>query len=145
MAKKVKNKSRSVCPVSNTLELVGDRWTLLIVRDMMFFGRHEYHEFLNADEGISTNILAERLKRLTQSGVADWIPHPDDRKRKLYYLTEKGKDLLGLMMEIVMWGGEHLEASAPARPKVRRVQRSPARFRRKVLKDLSAWEKQFLQ
>ena len=145
MTKTAKEKSRSVCPVSNILELIGDRWTLLIVRDMMLFGKHEYGEFLSGDEGISTNILAERLKRLTASGVAAWVPHAEDKKRKLYYLTEKGKDLLDVMLEMSIWGARHIDAAGPARPKVRHMQKNRAHFRKKVLDDLAAWEKRFLR
>jgi DNA-binding HxlR family transcriptional regulator len=73
---------------------------------------------LNADKGISTNILAERLKRLLDSEIENALPHPTNKIRKLYYLTNKGKYLLPITLEMVFWGGAHLEALKPARAKI---------------------------
>ena len=98
---------RSPCPIAAVLDVLGDRWTLLIVRDMMFRGFREYGEFLEAGEGISTNILAERLKRLVDSGIVTRQKNPADRKRVIYTLSKKGIDLMPAIFEMVEWGNKY--------------------------------------
>lgn len=113
MVKKQCN-SRSRCPVSNALDILGDKWTLLIIRDMMFREMNEYGEFLEAGEGISTNILADRLKRLQETGIITKTINPNDRKRHEYNLTEKGIDLLSTLVELIIWGDLYLpDANIP--------------------------------
>jgi DNA-binding HxlR family transcriptional regulator len=106
---------RSDCPIAGGLDLLGDRWSLLIVRDMMFRGFREYGQFLAAPEGISTNILAERLERLMCAGVIVRADHPTDGKKYVYRLTAKGVDLIPLMIELAVWGTKHIpDNGAPA-------------------------------
>lgn len=97
---------RSHCPINFVLETFGDRWTLLIVRDLMFKGKQSFSDFLASDEGIATNILAERLRRLEESGVVVRTAAADRRKRT-YRLTDKGRDLLKVMLEITAWSARH--------------------------------------
>ena len=131
---------RSACPVANALDVIGDRWTLLVIRDLMLMNKHEYHEFLSGPEGIATNILSDRLKRLVCTGLVDSLPHPSHKSKKLYYLTQKGKDLLPLMVEMILWGGTH--RAAPNMPKAHfnRIKSDPKGFMRKTLKELKIWE-----
>lgn len=104
---------RSNCPINFVLEAFGDRWTLLIVRDLMFKGKSRYGEFLESGEGISTNILAERLLRLVDNGIIS-RSIAEDRRSTIYRLTEKGKDLLPIMLEITAWSAKHdRETNAP--------------------------------
>ena len=103
-----KSDRRSDCPIAGALDLLGDRWSLVIVRDLMFRGFREYGEFLEAGEGISTNILAERLERLTSAGAILRVEHPSDGKKYVYRLTEKGVDLAPLMIELALWGAKHV-------------------------------------
>lgn len=98
---------RSPCPIAAVLDVLGDRWTLLVIRDMMFRGFREYGEFLEAGEGISTNILAERLKRLVESGIVTRQENPEDRKRVIYTLSEKGIDLMPALFEMIEWGNRY--------------------------------------
>lgn len=98
---------RSNCPIGLALDLVGDRWTLLIVRDLMFRGFREFGEFLRAGEGISTNILTDRLRRLTSLGLVAQSDHPTDGKKFIYRLTEKGVDLAPVLVELTLWGARH--------------------------------------
>ncbi|MCC7375010.1 MAG: helix-turn-helix transcriptional regulator [Verrucomicrobiales bacterium] len=98
---------RSNCPIGLALDLVGDRWTLLIVRDLMFRGFREFGEFLRAGEGISTNILTDRLRRLTSVGLVVQSDHPTDRKKFVYRLTETGVDLAPVLIELTLWGARH--------------------------------------
>ncbi len=100
---------RSSCPISQTLEILGDRWTLLVIRDLMFFGKSQYKEFLSSPEKISTNILADRLKRLEQSGIITKTSYQDNPPRYAYHLTQKGQDLRPLIREVTTWGLEYIE------------------------------------
>jgi DNA-binding HxlR family transcriptional regulator len=114
-AKKPCDDRRSDCPISGALDLLGDRWSLLIVRDLMFRGFREYGQFLAADEGISTNILAERLDRLTCAGLIARAEHPSNGKKYVYRLTEKGVDLAPVMIELALWGSKYVpDNAAPA-------------------------------
>ena len=100
---------RSPCPISQSLDILGDRWTLLVIRDLMFIGKSQYGEFLASPEKISTNILAERLKRLEQSGIVEKREYQKNPPRYEYLLTQKGKDLRPMLKEISKWGLEHIE------------------------------------
>ncbi|PZM81436.1 MAG: transcriptional regulator [Candidatus Melainabacteria bacterium] len=132
---------RSPCVFSNVLDILGDRWTLLIVRDLFFFGKHEYKEFLSSPEAIATNILASRLQKLVCAGIIDEMPHPQNKSRKLYFLTERGKDLLPMLVEMAKWGEKHLTQTEVMRPLFEVIRRDAAAFQRKVLRDLKNWEK----
>ncbi len=112
MAKRV-IKNRSGCPVNISLEVFGDRWSLLIVRDLMVRGFQTYYDLLRSGEGIATNILADRLKRLKQSGILIAEPDKKDRRRVNYRLTEKGIDLAPVMLELLIWGARHEKTGAP--------------------------------
>jgi DNA-binding HxlR family transcriptional regulator len=99
---------RSPCPVACTLDLLGDRWTLLVIRDMMFFGKQRYEEFLDSPEGISTNILANRLKLLEESGLIEKQPYSNHSRRMNYQLTEKGQSLRPVLKVMIVWGLKHI-------------------------------------
>jgi len=111
MAKELLHKldKRSMCPISLTLELVGDKWSLLIIRDMLFMEKSTYNEFLESPEGISTNILNDRLVRLSELGV---ISYTGTAKRKKYKLTKLGLDLKPVISEVGKFGRKHFEGSA---------------------------------
>ena len=94
---------RSPCPVACSLDIFGDRWTLLIVRDL-FFGRARFKDFTASPEGIPTNILADRLERLLAHGIAEQIPAQDGTRRLAYRLTEKGKALGSVLKAMRDWG-----------------------------------------
>ena len=113
MKTKIPSRRRSGCPISVTLETLGDSWSLLIVRDLMFFGRKTYNEFLNTGEKIATNILADRLQRLEASGIIVKQRDPNDARRYIYRLTEKGIDLAPMLVEVVLWAARHESADAP--------------------------------
>ena len=109
------NECRSNCPINFVLETFGDKWTLLDVRDLMFHGKQHFSEFLESDEGISTNILSDRLRRLEGHGVVEREVDPSHGSRVIYRLSEKGRDLLPIMLEITRWSGKHdSETNAPS-------------------------------
>lgn len=116
---------RSGCPISIALELLGDAWSLLVIRDMMFKGRHTFNEFLAGGEGIATNILADRLRRLVEAGLIEKHPDPADRRRSLYRLTRRGIDLAPVLVELVVWSASHEATDAP--PEVVRQMRENRR------------------
>jgi DNA-binding HxlR family transcriptional regulator len=108
-----KSKRRSGCPVSISLEVFGDRWSLLIVRDMMVRGLHTFKDFLESGEGIATNMLADRLRRLEAAGIVTAEPEQADGRRVNYRLTEKGIDLAPVLLELLLWGARHERTAAP--------------------------------
>lgn len=95
---------KSDCPVNYCLEMFGDRWSLLVLRDIVFFGKHTYAEFLDADERIATNVLADRLRRLCQGGILYTTADPNDGRRQMYRLTDAGLGLVPLLLEMMAWG-----------------------------------------
>jgi DNA-binding HxlR family transcriptional regulator len=98
---------RSGCPLNASVEMLGDRWSLLIIRDMMLGGFKTYKQFLECYEGIATNILANRLRKLVAYGIISTKPDPSDRRRVIYRLTPKGIDLAPVLTEMVLWAAAH--------------------------------------
>jgi DNA-binding HxlR family transcriptional regulator len=113
VANKRKAQRRSGCPVSLSLERLGDHWSLLIVRDLMVRGYRTYKDFQNSGEGIATNILSDRLQKLARAGII--IPEVEqaDGRRVNYRLTEKGIDLAPVLLELLVWGAHHEQTTAP--------------------------------
>lgn len=109
---------RSICPIANVLDIVGDKWSLLIVRDI-YLGKRTYGEFLQSPEQISTNILANRLKQLEESGLITKVAYQKTPTRYQYELSEKGSDLLPVLKVMLVWADKHLPDSQVL-PKVER-------------------------
>src|SRR3954470_17391490 len=104
---------RSTCPINASLEVLGDRWSLLIVRDMLFAGAKTYKRFLASDEKIATNILASRLTTLQQAGIIISEQDPQDGRSLRYRLTDKGLDLVPVLMELSAWGTKYEDGQPP--------------------------------
>jgi DNA-binding HxlR family transcriptional regulator len=104
---KHKRQRRSDCPINFALETFGDTWTLLIIRDIVYFGKKTYGEFLESEEGIATNILADRLAHLEQKGILEKRPSEKDRRKETFVLTEKGLDLIPVLVEMAGWGAAY--------------------------------------
>lgn len=98
---------RSDCPINFALENFGDTWSLLIIRDIVYFGKKTYGEFLDSDEGIATNILATRLAQLEANGILTKRQNPTDRRKDDYFLTEKGLDLIPILIEMGLWSARY--------------------------------------
>jgi DNA-binding HxlR family transcriptional regulator len=107
------SKHRSGCPVSISLEIFGDRWSLLIIRDLMVRGYKTFKEFQRSGEGIATNILADRLEKLQAAGIISAEAEASDGRRVNYRLTEKGVDLAPVLLELLIWGARHQHTGAP--------------------------------
>jgi len=99
------------CPINFALGMFGDRWSLLIIRDMMLLGKRRYSEFAASGEGISTNILADRLKQMQRLGLVEKFRDPSNGKASLYILTDKGLSLFPVLLEVIRWGLQHDEHS----------------------------------
>ena len=104
---------RSGCPVSISLELLGDRWSLLVVRDLMVRGYRTFKEFQGSGEGIASNVLTDRLRRLQEVGIVETEATEGDGRRVHYRLTERGIDLAPLLLDLLVWGSKHERSSAP--------------------------------
>lgn len=100
---------RSGCPLNASVEMLGDRWSLLIIRDMMIHNYRAFHQFLGSEEKIATNILADRLRRLESYGIIASEKDPRDGRRLVYALTAKGIDLAPVLAEMVLWAARHEE------------------------------------
>jgi DNA-binding HxlR family transcriptional regulator len=98
---------RSHCAVNYGVEMFGDRWSLLIIRDIVFAGKKTYGEFMKSEERIATNVLASRLVSLEEQGILARTPSPDDKRKDFYTLTEKGLDLIPIVLNIVLWSAKH--------------------------------------
>ncbi len=105
--KKAVPRRRSGCPLNASVEMLGDRWSLLIIRDMMLRGARTYKTFLECYEGIATNILADRLRKLADYGIITAQPDPSDGRKLIYLLTQKGIDLAPVLTEMVLWAAAH--------------------------------------
>ncbi|TPK50389.1 MULTISPECIES: helix-turn-helix domain-containing protein [unclassified Mesorhizobium] len=101
---------RSGCPINLSLELLGDRWTLLIIRDLVFAGKKHFREFLQSDEGISSRTLAERLQTLQDEGILTRSGDPTHGLKAIYRLTEAGVDLVPVLATLGAWGSKHRKA-----------------------------------
>jgi DNA-binding HxlR family transcriptional regulator len=103
-AEKTQDHPSQRCPIDYALGIFGDRWTLLLIRDLLVRGKRRYSEFLASEEGISTNILANRLKQMQERGLLEKFADPDSRKASIYLLTDKGAALAPVMLEAIRWG-----------------------------------------
>ncbi len=121
--KKKSNKKRSIsdqrspCPITNMLDILGDKWTLILIRDMLFFEKSQYKEFADSVEKIPTNILADRLKRLESAGLLNKVPYQDNPIRYQYALTKKGMELYPVLIEMIRWGCSHLPGTPQMAPR----------------------------
>lgn len=116
---------RSACPISFSLDLFGDRWSLLVLRDLVFLGVRHYRQFLESGEGIATNVLAERLRRLERAGLIAKRRDPEDRKRYVYTMTPKGLDTIPILLELIVWGARYDPHTGAPAEFVERYRRDP--------------------
>jgi DNA-binding HxlR family transcriptional regulator len=131
-----KNNKRSDCPVSCSLDVWGDKWSLLIIRDLMNAKQCTYGDFLKSPEGIATNILASRLLALEENGVIEKLSHPDSKAKVLYKLTPKGIDLLPIMIEIVMWSEKYYDIDKAQKAEIKVVKKNKEEYIKTKIKEL---------
>jgi DNA-binding HxlR family transcriptional regulator len=132
-----KQLKRSECPVSCSLDIWGDKWSLLIVRDLMFAKECTYGDFLKAPEGIATNILASRLHVLEENKIIEKLAHPDSKAKVLYKLTKKGIDLLPVMIEINLWAEKYYSIPEDRKVLLKEVKKDKPGFIKAMTKELA--------
>ena len=132
------SKKRSDCPLSQSLDVFGDKWSLLIIRDLMFGNKCTYNDFLKSEEGIATNILATRLKGLEENGIIQKSAHPDSKAKNLYKLTAKGIDLLPIIMEVYIWSDKYMTIPADIKATIKEAKKDKDKFVKQVTKELKA-------
>jgi DNA-binding HxlR family transcriptional regulator len=130
-------KKRSECPISCSLDIWGDKWSLLIVRDLMFSKQCTYGDFLKSDEKIATNILAARLQMLDENGIIAKRDHPESKAKVLYKLTQKGIDLVPIMIEINLWAEKYFTIPADRKAMLKEVKKDKEAFIKKAKSDLT--------
>lgn len=129
-------KKRSNCPLSGSLDIFGDKWSLLIIRDLVFGNKCTYNDFLRSEEGIATNILASRLKGLEENGVIEKSKHPESKAKKLYRLTQKGIDLLPIIVEIYIWSDMYLTVPAEIKNTINEAKKNKIEFLKQLTENL---------
>ncbi len=129
---------RSDCPIGCSLDVWGDKWTLLIIRDLMSANGCTYGDFLKSPEGIATNILAARLQALEENQLVVKLEHPDSKAKVLYKLTQKGIDLLPIMVEINLWAEKYFIIPEERKTMLEEVKKDKVGFIKKMTKDLIA-------
>lgn len=121
--RKKKIEFRSTCPISTALDIFGDKWSLLIIRDLMFNEKSSYGEFLGSEEKIATNILADRLALLECGDIISKHSHPEHKLKVVYRLTPKGIDLIPVLVEIIAWSERHHKVHPYAKQFARQVRK----------------------
>ena len=134
--KKKKIEYRSDCPISTALDIFGDKWSLLIVRDMVFKGLSTYGDFLNGGEKIATNILADRLTMLEAGGIIAKQKHPESKAKILYTLTPKGIDLVPALVEIIAWSEKYHEVHPQAKQFAKQLRKDKVALIKQILSGL---------
>jgi len=130
---------RSGCPISLTLELLGDRWSLIVIRDIMFGGRRHFRELIaRSEEGIASNVLADRLKRLVEAGLLSRCDNPAHKQKAIYSLTEASIELVPLLVQIGAWGRRHTPADPELANRARTLEEGGQKRWKALMADLRA-------
>jgi DNA-binding HxlR family transcriptional regulator len=129
---------RSMCPISSTLDILGDKWTLLVIRDLMLKGKKTYGEFLQSEEKIATNILADRLLILEKNGIVEKRAFPGNKVKNLYRLTPKGIDFMPALLEIILWGDKYFEIPEGIRRLAGKIRKDKNGAMKEIRKRLAA-------
>lgn len=124
---------RSRCPISMILDLIGDKWTMLVIRDIALFQKHTFNEFLKSDERIASNILSDRIGKLEQLGIIIKKQHPDSKAKIYYGLTMKGIELIPIIFEMAIWSEKHLNIHQDAIPLVQEIKKDKMSVLREII------------
>lgn len=132
------SKKRSECPLSCSLDVFGDKWSLLIIRDLIFYKKGTYNDFLKSEEGIATNILASRLKALEENGIIEKSAHPESKAKILYRLSKKGIDLLPIIVEIYIWSDKYFSMPLEIKQLIKEAKKDKDKFVKQITKELKS-------
>ncbi len=127
---------RSDCPISFALDRFGDKWSLLIIRDLLFKEKSSYGEFLASEEKIATNILSDRLQTLQQAEIIKKIANKQDKRKDIYRLTKKGIDLLPILIEIILWSAKYDPQSAASKDFVSKTREDKNKLIQDIIEEL---------
>src|SRR5258708_11401605 len=127
---------RSDCPISCALDRFGDKWSLLIIRDLLFKEKSSYGEFLASEEKIATNILSDRLQTLQQAEIIKKIANKQDKRKDIYRLTKKGIDLLPILIEIILWSAKYDPQSAASKDFVSKTREDKNKLIQDIIEEL---------
>ncbi len=130
------NKKRSDCPISCSLDIWGDKWSLLIIRDLIFAKKCKYSDFLKSSEGIATNILASRLQTLEENKIIERSEDPESKVKGLYKLTPMGIDLLPILIEIDLWSEKYFPIPEDIKEMLEEVKKDKVGFINKAIEEL---------
>jgi len=133
-----KMKKRSDCPISCSLDIWGDKWSLLIIRDLMFSKKCRYSDFLKSEEGIATNILATRLQALEENKIIEKSDEPDSKSKGYYKLTQMGIDLLPILIEIDLWSEKYFPIPDDIKTILIEVKKNKEGFTSKTIEELKS-------
>ena len=131
-----KNQKRSDCPISYSLDIWGDKWSLLIIRDLIFNKKCTYTDFLKSEEGIATNILAARLKSLEESEIIEKLEHPESKAKVLYQLTYKGIELFPILVEIHLWAEKYFTIPTDIKARIKGAKKDKEGFIKASIKEM---------
>lgn len=138
-------KDRSHCPINYSLEIIGDKWTLLIIRDIVLFKKRTFGELKNSPENIATNILSNRLRILEENGILTKHVNPDNSKVYFYHLTPKGLDLIPVILEMAVWGSKYDPQTVASPAIIKRIQRERKTVIREIIAALKNPDMHFMQ
>jgi DNA-binding HxlR family transcriptional regulator len=138
-----KPKRRSDCPISCALDIVGDKWSLLIVRDIVLRGKASYGKFLKSAEHIATNILANRLALLEGAGIVKKTLNEEDKRKDIYALTTKGIDLLPMLLEMSIWSAKYDPKTGASREFISQARKDRERLIKQIKSDIKRGKFQF--
>nr|WP_294950173.1 helix-turn-helix domain-containing protein [uncultured Mucilaginibacter sp.] len=127
---------RAGSPVSAALDIIGDRWSLVIIWDMIMNDRNTYNELLKSNPGIATNVLASRLARLEAAGILTKADHPDSKAKILYRLTHKGIDLLPALVELMLWAHAYLPVQSAGDAYIKLLKQNKDAFVKRIVADM---------
>lgn len=126
--KKLPPNNRSECPLSGFLDLLGDKWSLLVIRDLMFNHKNTFGDFLKSPEGIATNILTSRLVKLEENGFIEKLKDVDNKKVPIYQLTKKGRELQPILVEVYLWTDKYFPIPKDIREQILEIKKSRKRI-----------------
>ncbi|SFI07724.1 winged helix-turn-helix transcriptional regulator [Halpernia frigidisoli] len=129
-------KKRSICPLSGSLDIFGDKWSLLIIRDLIFFNKNTYGDFLKSDEKIATNILASRLQNLEENELILKLEHPESKAKVLYQLTPKAIDLVPVLVEVYLWSEKYFEIPTEIKTMIKSARKNKDEYIKSKMKEL---------
>ena len=130
--------SRSCCPISLALDILGDKWTLLVIRDLVFLRKRHFKDFQSSPEKIATNILSNRLKMLECAGIISRKTDPENARQVVYDLTDKGIDLIPMLVEMILWGTKYDQRSAAPPAVIKRIKKDRKGYLAELQKKLKS-------